>query len=87
MAAAVSLGAALLLGRQVVSRRRELVSAAREFGIGSDELRVGQRWAVGSRASTGLPGGLPRPDVRLLSSGFGRRYGVGLGYFCVGFDR
>ncbi|THA83006.1 HAMP domain-containing sensor histidine kinase [Streptomyces sp. A0592] len=32
MAAAVSLGTALLLGRQVVQRCRELVSAAREFG-------------------------------------------------------
>ncbi|MFJ9548212.1 sensor histidine kinase [Streptomyces erythrochromogenes] len=32
MAAAVSLGAALLLGRHVVLRCRELVSAAREFG-------------------------------------------------------
>ncbi|WP_405452042.1 sensor histidine kinase [Streptomyces erythrochromogenes] len=32
MAAAVSLGTALLLGRQVVQRCRELVSAARDFG-------------------------------------------------------
>ncbi|MER7730242.1 HAMP domain-containing sensor histidine kinase [Streptomyces erythrochromogenes] len=32
MAAAVSLGTALLLGRQVVSRCRELVDAARDFG-------------------------------------------------------